>query len=72
MKDVAQTRPEVHMAKLLAVLPPSERLAEQTAMIQGLMAGHEAVIVTSDGDIDAHLPDADVIVPGGRGTLVRA
>lgn len=46
------------MAELLAVLPPSERLAEQTAMIKSLMGAHEAVVVISDAEIDAHLSDA--------------
>lgn len=48
--------------KLVAVLPPSERLAAQTAMIEAIFQGHEAVVATSAAELSPHLPSAEVLV----------
>lgn len=48
--------------KLVAVLPSSERLATQVAMIRALFEGHETAVVTSTGELMPHLPAVDVLV----------
>ena len=48
--------------KLVAILPPSERLVAQTAMLQAVFGGHEAVVVTSVADLEPHLPTVEVLV----------
>lgn len=48
--------------KIVAVLPPSERLSQQEAMLRGLFSGHEVVLVTERAALEAHLPTVEVLV----------
>lgn len=48
--------------KLVAVLPASERLAAQSAMLQAVFQGHDAVVVTGAADLEQHLPTADILL----------
>ncbi|MEW6047905.1 MAG: 2-hydroxyacid dehydrogenase [Bacillota bacterium] len=48
--------------KIVAVLPASERLSQQEAMLRGLFSGHEAVVVTDRAGLEAHLSTVEVLV----------
>ncbi|WP_324668093.1 2-hydroxyacid dehydrogenase [Geochorda subterranea] len=48
--------------KLVAILPASERLVAQTAMLQAVLSGHETVVVTSVAELEPHLPSVEVLV----------
>lgn len=48
--------------KLVAILPPSERLVAQTAMLQAVLSGHETVVVTTVAELEPHLPSVEVLV----------
>lgn len=48
--------------KIVAVLPPSERLEAQVTMLRALFSGHEVEAVTGAEGLQAHVPTAEVLV----------
>ncbi|NLG69567.1 MAG: hypothetical protein GX496_08430, partial [Firmicutes bacterium] len=52
----------VLLLKLVAILPPSERLVAQTAMLQAVLSGHETVVVPTVAELEPHLPSVEVLV----------
>jgi phosphoglycerate dehydrogenase-like enzyme len=57
--------------KLVAVVPPSERLAGQAAMIGSLFSGHDAVVATGRAELERHLADVEVLVSTAFTPLTR-
>ncbi|MCS7273147.1 MAG: 2-hydroxyacid dehydrogenase [Fimbriimonadales bacterium] len=48
--------------KIVAVLPPSERVQAQIGMVRALFSGHTVELATSAEELTPHLPDVEVLI----------
>ncbi len=48
--------------KIVAVLPPSERLEGQKMLLASIFQGHEVAVVTGAAELEPHLADAEVLI----------
>lgn len=60
------------MTTVVAALPPSERLPEQKALMQAVLKGHEVIVVTSQDELMAALPKAEILISTTFFPLPRA
>lgn len=50
------------MTTVVAALPPSERLPEQKALMQAVLKEHEVIVATSQDELMAALPQAEILI----------
>ncbi|MDW8106163.1 MAG: 2-hydroxyacid dehydrogenase [Armatimonadota bacterium] len=48
--------------KIVAVLPPSERVQAQIGMVRALFSGHTVELATNADELMPHLPDVEVLI----------
>lgn len=58
--------------KIVAVLPPSEQVQAQVAMLGALFAGHTLSLATTEEEMNAHLEDMDVLISTAFTPIKRA
>ncbi|MFN7018294.1 MAG: 2-hydroxyacid dehydrogenase [Fimbriimonadales bacterium] len=57
--------------KIVAILPPSEQVEAQVAMVRALFAGHTVELATNAEALTPHLPDAEVLISTAFTPLTR-
>ncbi len=58
--------------KVVAILPPSEQVQAQVAMVRALFSGHTVELATNAAELEPHLPDAEVLISTAFTPLTRA
>jgi formate dehydrogenase len=57
--------------KVVAILPPSEQVQAQLAMVRALFSGHTVELATNAAEVVPHLPDAEVLISTAFTPLTR-
>ena len=58
--------------KVVAILPPSEQVQAQVAMVRALFSGHTVELATNAAELEPHLPDTEVLISTAFTPLTRA
>lgn len=58
--------------KVVAILPPSEQVQAQVAMVRALFSGHTVELATNADELAPHLPDTEVLISTAFTPLTRA
>lgn len=57
--------------KVVAILPPSEQVQAQLAMVRALFSGHTVELATNADELAPHLPDVEVLISTAFTPLTR-
>ncbi|GIV07822.1 MAG: NAD-dependent formate dehydrogenase [Fimbriimonadales bacterium] len=57
--------------KVVAILPPSEQVQAQAAMVRALFSGHTVELATNADELAPHLPDSEVLISTAFTPLTR-